>query len=97
MAERLSGLLRANGWRVVNDWILAVVCFVDAEAGTDPFAVANRVVAEGVAWIAPARFEGCAVLRACITSHFTTVSHLEALVEALGRARCAEIEKKAAL
>jgi glutamate/tyrosine decarboxylase-like PLP-dependent enzyme len=87
LANRLVALLGANGWRVVNDSPLAVVCFVDAKVAADPLLVAERVVADGRAWISAARFEGRPVLRACITSHFTRPEHLEALVAALETAR----------
>ena len=97
MAEQLGDLLHANGWRIVNDSPLAVICFIDAETAIDPVAIADRVVADGSAWISSAKFEGQAVLRACITSHFTTASHLQALVRALDRARCAEAQKTAAI
>jgi len=91
MAAQLRGLLCASGWRIVNDSPLGVVCFEDSAAGTDPAVIAARVVASGDAWISPAMFEGRTVLRACITSHFTTSEHLGGLVDALARARRAEI------
>lgn len=87
LADQLTGLLRANGWRVVNDSPLCVVCFEDERCGLDPAVIAERVVADGRAWISAARFEGRPVLRACITSHFTRREHLEDLVAALDAAR----------
>lgn len=87
LAHQLAARLRAEGWGVVNDSALGVLCFIDGETGLDPHLIAERVVAGGQAWISPARFEGRPVLRACITSHFTRPEHLEALVTALNTAR----------
>jgi len=87
LANRLALRLRAEGWPVLNDSELGVLCFIDGETGLDPGLIAERVVADGRAWISPARFEGRPVLRACITSHFTGPEHLDALVAALDTAR----------
>lgn len=87
LADQLAGLLRDHGWRVVNDSRLGVVCFVDGNCDLDPLVIADRVVADGRAWISPTKFEGKLVLRACITSHFTRPEHIEALIEALDAAR----------
>ena len=87
LADQLAARLTAKGWRIVNDSQLAVLCFVDAERGLDPVLLAERVVADGRAWISSAKFEGQPVLRACITSHFTQAQHLDDLVAALDEAR----------
>jgi len=87
LAETLRDLLERDGWAVVNDPSLAVVCFVDEHSGVDPTAVARRVIERGEAWISVARFEGRPVLRACITSHRTSEADLERLVLALNAAR----------
>ena len=76
LADGLRDRLRANNWRVVNDSPLAVLCFVDDsnqdDGDVDPDAIANRVVADGRTWISVTKFENRRVMRACITSHFTT-------------------------
>ena len=57
MGDRLRERLRAEGWAIVNDTPLPVVCFVDSEAGREGRsrrfleAVAADVVASGEAWI----------------------------------------------
>jgi glutamate/tyrosine decarboxylase-like PLP-dependent enzyme len=94
LADQLAALLRENGWKVVNDSPLGVVCFVDALGAHDPVVIAERVVADGRAWISSARFEGRPVLRACITSHFTRFEHLEMLVAALDDARRAAMSAR---
>ena len=80
-------MLAGNGWRVVNDSPLAVVCFMDEQHDADPIAIAEHVVASGSAWISTAQFEDKRVLRACITSHLTRREHLVALMAALTNAR----------
>ena len=93
MGRLLREELVAEGWRVVNDTALPVVCFVDAtrqDGATGPFlsAVARAVAAE--AWISTTRVRGGAlVLRACITHPETEREDVHALARALGRARAA--------
>jgi len=81
MADRLRDLLHANGWQVVNESPLAVLCFVDAETTADPAAIATHVVADGRAWISAAKFEGRPVLRACITSQLCAVGEIQSVDE----------------
>jgi len=87
LAETLRDLLERDGWSVVNDPSLAVVCFVEERSSLDPAVVVRRVVESGEAWISVARFGGRPVLRACITSHRTSEADLERLVDALNAAR----------
>jgi glutamate/tyrosine decarboxylase-like PLP-dependent enzyme len=96
MGDRLRERLREEGWTIVNDTPLPVVCFVDTgkDGGKDgrsaPFleAVAARVVGSGEAWISTVSLgELGPALRACITNYRTGPEDLEALVAALGRAR----------
>lgn len=92
MGKRLRELLAADGWRVVNDTPLPVVCFVEAdEEGASREAVrrvAEHVVASGRAWISTVNLGyGGPALRACITNYLTGPEDLEELVEALGAAR----------
>jgi glutamate/tyrosine decarboxylase-like PLP-dependent enzyme len=87
LAARLADLLEKNGWEVVNDPALAVVCFVDRDRGVDVESIARRIVEGGKAWISVAIFEKGPVLRACITSHRTREPDLVKLVHALNAAR----------
>lgn len=91
MGERLRERLREEGWVVVNDTPLPVVCFVDAKDRTPAFldAVAADVAASGEAWLSTVLLSGetGAALRACICHFATGPEDLEALVAALGRAR----------
>jgi len=87
MSNELRTLLAGDGWRIVNDSPLAVICFTDEQHDADPIAITEHVVASGNAWISTAQFEGKRVLRACITSHLTQREHLAVLMTALTNAR----------
>ncbi|MGI9642765.1 MAG: pyridoxal phosphate-dependent decarboxylase family protein [Acidimicrobiia bacterium] len=87
LAAELARLLKESDWSVVNDPSLAVVCFVDNRSGQEPSEIVARVVEEGRAWISVARFEGQAVVRACMTSHRSTEADIRELIQALNRAR----------
>jgi len=96
MGDRLRERLQEEGWTVVNDTPLPVVCFVDSikEGGRDGRsaafleAVKTHVVDSGEAWISTVSLgEAGPALRACITNYRTGPEDLEALVAALGRAR----------
>jgi len=92
MGERLRERLREEGWEVVNETPLPVVCFVDRGAAGRSAAflegVAADVVASGEAWISTAVLgEVGPALRACITNYRTAPEDVDALVAVLGRAR----------
>ena len=92
MARHLARELERAGWEVVNDPLLAVVCFYDrarAEGADADYleAVAERVRDSGAAWLSTTLVAGRAVLRACVTNYRTEKSDVEALVEALVEAR----------
>lgn len=87
LASQLKMRLEQEGWSVVNDSPLAVVCFVDAKADLDLPCVSEFIVSKGNSWISSAKFEGKDVLRACISSHFSTTEHIEILLNDLNEAR----------
>lgn len=92
LGGRLRERLREEGWTVVNDTPLPVVCFVDAgpEGRSAAFleGVAAAVVGSGEAWISTVVLgEAGPALRACITNYQTGPEDVEALVAALGRSR----------
>ena len=90
MAELLRTRLVESGWQMVNDSPLAVVCFTHPRLESGDISapeIVDRVVASGQAWISHVRLSGSIVaLRACITSHRTTPSDLDALITALEEA-----------
>ena len=91
MGRRLREALAAEGWDLRNDSPLPLVCFTPRGASPRAAsAIARAVVAEGLAWVSEVhRPRGGPWLRACITHHETGPEDVEALVEALGRARAA--------
>lgn len=89
LAAGLRAKLAADGWDIVNDTPLPVVCFADPGNGTWEHheALAARVVRGGRAWISPVRLDGRAALRACVISHRTSSADVDVLVETVDRAR----------
>jgi hypothetical protein len=92
MGDLLRQRLGEEGWTVVNDTPLPVVCFVDSQREGRSAAfldgVAMDVVASGEAWISTVVLgEVGPALRACITNYRTGPGDVEALVASLGRAR----------
>jgi glutamate/tyrosine decarboxylase-like PLP-dependent enzyme len=93
MGEYLRRRLTAEGWEVVNNSPLPVVCFADlvhpnGRSSTFLNAVASRVVSSGRAWISTTTLAGgVPVLRACVTNYRTRPEDVDALLEALGLAR----------
>jgi glutamate/tyrosine decarboxylase-like PLP-dependent enzyme len=89
LGDHLRSRLRDDGWRIVNDTPLPVVCFVPDEQGTSAerlAAIARYVETSGTAWISVAQLAGRPALRACITSYRTTRPDIDALCDALARA-----------
>jgi glutamate/tyrosine decarboxylase-like PLP-dependent enzyme len=92
MGDRLRDGLRREGWVVVNDTPLPLVCFVDSgpDGGTAERleALAAAVVGSGEAWISIASLgETGPALRACVTNYRTGPEDVDALIAALGQAR----------
>jgi glutamate/tyrosine decarboxylase-like PLP-dependent enzyme len=85
MAERLREELRADGWQIMNDTPLPLLCFTRPGVAVD--AIARAVVEEGLAWLSAVRLpSGEHWLRACVTSHETQPEDVRQLVAALARA-----------
>ena len=89
LGDRLRARLGESGWRVVNRTPLPVVCFVpeDGADAAELARIAAAVEGSGEAWISVAHLAGRPALRACITSHRSTDADLDALCDALERAR----------
>jgi glutamate/tyrosine decarboxylase-like PLP-dependent enzyme len=87
MGELLRDRLRRNGWEIVNETALPLVCFVD-EAGADSDAIVDGVNATGRARIFGATLPpDRRVLRAAITNFRTGSEDIDVLVDALDIAR----------
>ena len=91
MGDRLRERLRDEGWRIVNETPLPVVCFVPDDGEGDAVhrlaSIAGQVEASGGAWISVAQLGGRSALRACITSHRSTEADVDALCDLLAAAR----------
>jgi glutamate/tyrosine decarboxylase-like PLP-dependent enzyme len=95
LAETLRDRLTRDGWCIVNDTSLPVVCFADQRVAGLPAAaswqyhsaLADAVVASGHAWISAARPGGRAALRACVISFRTTPADIDMLVDTVNAAR----------
>jgi aromatic-L-amino-acid/L-tryptophan decarboxylase len=89
MADHLRHQLIASGWRVMNHTPLPLVCFArDEMTAQDVEAIMRGVVAEGVVWISSVLLpDGQRWLRACITNPATNAGDVDALVDAVNRAR----------
>ena len=90
LGQRLREILAAEGWRVINDTPLPVVCFTDAKGEHDASwhaRVAEDVVGSGHAWISTVSLNSRPALRACITNWRSEMSDLLVLIRALDAAR----------
>ncbi|NNE66509.1 MAG: aminotransferase class V-fold PLP-dependent enzyme [Pyrinomonadaceae bacterium] len=84
LGEKLKENLLLNGWKVLNNTSLPVVCFSDERFEDEPdFAnfIANRLVASGNAWVSTYPIDGKATIRACITNYASTEQNTNNLVE----------------
>jgi aromatic-L-amino-acid/L-tryptophan decarboxylase len=88
MGDRLRRGLAGQGWTVVNDTPLPIVCFARRGAGgAAPLeAVAADVVAAGEAWISTVHLDSGQALRACVTNYRTGPADIDALIASVGRA-----------
>jgi aromatic-L-amino-acid/L-tryptophan decarboxylase len=91
LGDLLRARLRQDGWRIVNETPLPVICFTpgDDESSERLESISRHVESSGVAWISVARLAGRSALRACITSYRTTEDDVEALCAELAAARAA--------
>lgn len=91
MGDILRDRLSANGWRLVNNTRLPVVCFTSAGRDWDMQMhqrVSDAVVASGRAWISTILLGGkTPALRACITNYRTGSGDIEALIDILSAVR----------
>lgn len=95
LGDLLRRRVTEDGWSIVNDTPLPVVCFADPRADDlsteQSFAyhdtLARTVVGSGRAWLSTTPCNGRAALRACVISHRTTRADIDALAEAVNRAR----------
>ena len=90
MGKRLRLGLGREGWRILNDTELPIVCFAPA-AGADEAVcrIEAEVTGSGRAWVSIVRLRGQLALRACITSYETGPEDVDELLALLDTARAA--------
>ena len=92
LAHYLASELEKNGWMVVNDPLLAVVCFFDrtnvaGQSETYVEGIAQKIKDSGRAWLSTTRIKDRPLLRACVSNHRTTKDDVDALISELNNAR----------
>ncbi len=83
LAARLEARLRADGWTIVNDSGMAVVCTLPPPGSFEVDRIIAGLHANGRHWCSRALFEGQSVVRACITNSVTTEADVDALADVL--------------
>jgi aromatic-L-amino-acid decarboxylase len=90
MGNLLRTMLIENGWMIVNQTPLPLVCFTNNDWSlAECQRVANAVIESGEAWISTIQVGQAKrpALRACITNYRTEPQHIESLVAVLNKAR----------
>ena len=80
LAEKVAML---GGWRVLNGHTGVVCLEPPPHYRQDVRMVVKRIVASGRVWVSVAEFEGCDVIRSCLTSGETTRDDVAELVRCL--------------
>ncbi len=89
-------LLESEGWKVLNNSPLAVLCILPPGKAVTAAQIVDRVLASGRAWVSTARYEGEDVIRACMTNGESRRRDVDDLVAALADAFQTEIGARAA-
>lgn len=82
--------IQQQGWVILNDTPLPVVCFTDAEhIGIRGYAekLCKYMISTGRAWLSVYPIDDCDVLRVCFNNYITEAAHVHDLVTLLGEAR----------
>ncbi|MGH3357743.1 MAG: pyridoxal phosphate-dependent decarboxylase family protein [Nocardioidaceae bacterium] len=88
LGDRLRSRLCSDGWEIVNDTPLPVVCFVDPDHDDAHHQrIADEIVRSGRAWLSTVPVGGRRALRACVISHATTQQDVDAFADELQRFR----------
>jgi glutamate/tyrosine decarboxylase-like PLP-dependent enzyme len=92
MGALLRSKLASDGWTMMNDTPLPVVCFtMPGFEAPQLQAIVTDVLRSGEAWISTTVIAGkTTVLRACVTHYGSQPSHVEDLVQTLHRARASQ-------
>jgi len=84
LADGLRARLVEDGWQIVNNTPLPLVCFTRDGLATDRFLA--EVYAHQIAWMSEVRLrDGAKAIRACVTSWRTQPSDVESVARDLTR------------
>lgn len=86
LAWQLRDGLTRDGWTLLNDTLLPVVCFAD-DSDDRPDLVAEAVNQSGEARVFTVLLGERVVLRACVTNYATSAEDIDVLIKLLSRAR----------
>ncbi|WP_349351638.1 aminotransferase class V-fold PLP-dependent enzyme [Flagellimonas sp. MMG031] len=88
MGRYLKRRLREEGWSIMNDTVLPVVCFTREEFVNDMHItqyIMDNILKNGTSWLSLYPIDGIPTFRACITNYNTTEVEIEELIEELNR------------
>lgn len=92
MGEELRDLLRKNGWAIINDTPLPLVCFTHERIDKGEIStrfIIDRLYEEQKVWISETcLMDKMTVLRACITNYRTQQRDIAILVDELNKLVC---------
>lgn len=83
MGDYLRKLLVENGWKIVNQSPLPVICFTHSNDEISMENVLDSILESKQAWISKVEYNGESVLRACISSYKTKKRHIEMFLDEL--------------
>ncbi|RZK11362.1 MAG: aminotransferase class V-fold PLP-dependent enzyme [Flavobacterium sp.] len=83
MGNHFRKLLVDNGWTIVGSSPLPVICFTHSDHEQNIEKILQAVLDRKKVWLSKVDFNGQSVLRVCISSFKTEISHLEILMDEL--------------
>ena len=86
LGDRLRRSLADDGWVIVNDTRMPLVCFTPDDPA-HVVEIEREIAGAGEAWLSTVSLRGVSCLRACITGFETTEEDVDALSTLLARAR----------
>jgi glutamate/tyrosine decarboxylase-like PLP-dependent enzyme len=83
LTELLKEKLVAQGWAILNDSPVGVLCIQPPQRFANARTIVERILCSGRVWVAAATFEGREIIRACVTHGETTTDDVTELINAL--------------
>lgn len=92
MGNLLRRELEQSGWKIVNDAVLPVICFIDEAAWRRKdrnfaYEINQHILSTGRVWISIFTVHGMPTLRACMTNYDTNEGNIRELIRILNEAR----------